>query len=117
MKKSNEMEQEKIRVEEGQLRIVLSGVLDLAGLTGDLREKGYFVANDVSDIDSQGWGKVQDLEGYYPYWVYRDDDHWVFAFTPEGFQAKEDRNNHLIFEKKTQNEINHWTAYLEKWCT
>ncbi len=117
MNKSNiEIEKERIGVEDGQIRVTLTGVLDLAGLTGDLRGKGYFVANTPSDIDSQGWGKEQDLEGYYPYWVYRDDDNWVFAFTPEGFQAKEDKNTHLVFEKKTQAEINYWITYLKSWC-
>ena len=108
---------DRIRVEDGQLRITLTGVPDMSGITEDLTKKGYFVANDPSDIDSQGWGKVQDLEGYYPFWVYRDDENWIFAFTPEGLQAKDDKNNNLIFEKKTQDEINNWITYLERWCT
>jgi hypothetical protein len=112
-----DIEKQKIGIEGGQLRITLGGSLDLAGLTGDLRRKGYFVANDPSDLDSQGWGTEEDLEGYYPYWVFRDDESWVFAFTPEGFQAEQDKNNHLIFEKQTQDQINHWTTYLEEWCT
>ena len=61
------IDQSKISVEDGQLRVVLSGVLDLVALTRDLRENSYFVANDPPDIDSQGWGEEQDMEDYYPY--------------------------------------------------
>ncbi|MDO9536665.1 MAG: hypothetical protein Q7J85_15370 [Bacillota bacterium] len=103
--------------EDGQVRVSLSGVLNLAGLSSDLQKKGYFLANDPWDVDSQGWGKDQDLEGYYPYWVYRDGDRWVFAFTPEGYHTENDKNETFTNEKKTKEVIDHWVTYLQDWIS
>jgi hypothetical protein len=103
--------------EDGQVRASLSGVLNLADLSSDLRKKGYFLANDPEDIDSQGWGKEQDLDGYYPFWVYRDGDRWVFAFTPEGYHAENDENEAFTKERNTQEVIDHWVTYLQNWIT
>lgn len=71
------------RIQEGQVRVPLEGELDLAGLSRDLRARGFFLANDPEAMDSQGWGEDYDPEGYYPYWVFRDGKRWVFACPPK----------------------------------
>ena len=85
---------ERISIKNGQIQVILPGNLNLAGLTRELLKNGFFVASTSPGLDSQGWGEEQDLAGYYPYWVYRDDNKWVFAFTPERFKANEDKIKH-----------------------
>lgn len=102
-------------IEDNQVRVSLPGKLDLAGLSLDLRKKGYFLANDSESIDSQGWGKDKDLEGYYPYWVFRDGERWVFAFSPEHFQGKGLGEQQLKESQEADGEIDRWVPYLTRW--
>jgi hypothetical protein len=102
-------------IEDNQVRVGLSGKLDLAGLSLDLRKKGYFLANDPESMDSQGWGKDRDLEGYYPYWVFRDGERWVFAFSPEDYQEKAVGERSQKVGQDADREIDRWLPYLTKW--
>lgn len=47
-----------VKIEDGYVQVPLRGRIDVAGLSQDLRKKGYFLANDPWDIDSQGWGGI-----------------------------------------------------------
>ena len=105
-----------IRLEEGQLRVTLNGSLDVAGLSRDLREKGYFLANDPEDNDSQGWGKDFDAEGYYPNWVFRDGEKWIFASTPKDFGIQKDGDRSNQIGERSKEEMGRWVTYLQNWC-
>lgn len=106
----------KIWIEDGQLRTILDGSLDVAGLSQDLQEKGYYLANDPDDIDSQGWGKDYDPEGYYPNWVFRDGQKWIFANTPRDYRIKRDGDKVYEVGDRAEEEIRHWIPYIQNWC-
>lgn len=105
-----------VKIEDGYVQVPLRGRIDVAGLSQDLRKKGYFLANDPWDIDSQGWGRNRDLEGYYPYWVFRDGKEWFFAFSPLDYQEGAGEGKEPAVGEKAREEIRHWVPYLEGWC-
>ena len=72
-------------IEKEKVRIKLPFSVDFAKLTELLKAKNYFVANPP-EMDSQGWGKYYDSEGYYPYWVYLERGHHYFGFPPEEYK-------------------------------
>jgi hypothetical protein len=100
--------------EDGQIRAALKGSLDVTGLSRDLQKKGYFLANDPEDTDSQGWGKNFDEEGYYPNWVFRDGDSWVFASTPKDTHMKKEPSE---IGEQDKEEMRWWILYLHNWCS
>lgn len=102
-------------IEDNQVRVALPGKPDLAGLSRDLRHQGYFLANDPEDMDSQGWGKDRDLEGYYPYWVFRNGEQWVFAFSPEDYRGGSEGERRPEVGEDTRKEIERWVPYLKRW--
>lgn len=68
-----------------KVRIQLPFHISFAKLNEILKQEDYFVANHP-EADSQGWGKGYDAEGYYPYWVYTENDNHFFAFPPEDYK-------------------------------
>ncbi len=107
---------QRIWIENGQLRAALNGSLDVAGLSRDLQKKGYFLANDPDEIDSQGWGKGFDPEGYYSNWVFRDGDKWVFATTPKDINYRDGAELYEVGEQALE-EMRRWIPYLQNWCS
>ncbi len=101
-------------IEDGQVRVKLDGILDVEGLSRKLRERGYYVANDPADVDSQGWGQDRSLEGYYPYWVFRDGDQWVFAFTPEDQHREGQGRFTQEMGPMAEEELNRWVPFLKE---
>jgi len=104
------------QIEDGYVQVPLRGRIDIVGLSRDLQEKGYYLANDPWDIDSQGWGSDHDLDGYYPYWVFRDGEQWIFAFPPEDYQKGAGEGKDPVVGEKAREEIKRWVPYLEGWC-
>ncbi len=111
-----EPQNSEIWIEDGQLRAALNGSLDLAGLSRDLQKKGYYLANDPEDIDSQGWGKGYDPEGYYPHWVFRDGDRWIFANTPKDVRIQTDGDKSYEVGEQAREEMRRWIPYIQNWC-
>lgn len=105
-----------VQIANGYVQVPLKGRMDVAGLSRDLRAKGYYLANDPWEVDSQGWGKEQDREGYYSYWVFRDGDQWFFAFPPEDYQPGEGEGWEPVVGERARAEIKRWVPYLEGWC-
>lgn len=80
-------------IEEGQVRVELPFDVDFVKLAQVLQEKGYFYAHHPERVDSQGWGRRLDYEGYYPYWVLREGApglqgpiRAIFACPPEDYR-------------------------------
>lgn len=109
------VEHDKVKLEQGMVQVPLPGTVDLESLTKDLKGKGYHLANEPEETDSQGWGKRHDASGYYPYWVYRSGKEWYFAFPPEDY-ANEGKDGHeAVLGPKATEEIDRWLPYLKKW--
>jgi len=104
------------RIQEGQVRVPLEGELDLAGLSRDLRARGFFLANDPEAMDSQGWDEDYDPEGYYPYWVFRDGKRWVFACPPKDLFTGAGGRREYAIGARTEEVLQSWLPYVQKWC-
>jgi len=105
-------------IKNDKVRIKLPFFVDLKKLTELLKQKKYFVANDPDKFDSQGWGDRFDAEGYYPYWVYEEDDNWYFAFPPEDYKTVPDPGSvpkHMpVLGSKAIEEFSRWLPILKE---
>ena len=77
---------------DGMVQVRLPFRVDRRKLTLALHKEGYHVSNGVEETDAQGWGPDYDAEGYYPYWVFPDEQpEWtVFSFPPEDYDETPD---------------------------
>ena len=105
-------------IKKDKVRIKLPFFIDLKKLTDLLKMKKYFVANDPVESDSQGWGNSFDAEGYYPYWVYREDTDWYFAFPPEDYKTVPNPGSvpkHIpILGSRAIEEFSRWLPVLKE---
>ncbi|HHY42622.1 MAG TPA: hypothetical protein GX514_07230 [Thermoanaerobacterales bacterium] len=100
-----------------KVRIRLPFSIDFHKLYDLLKEQDYFVANSP-ELDSQGWGKDYDAEGYYPYWVYVENDDYYFAFPPEDYKLVHEpgaKPKHVpILGSKALEEFFRWLPLLKQ---
>lgn len=100
-----------------KVRIRLPFRIDFYRLNELLEEHDYFVANPP-EVDSQGWGKGYDAEGYYPYWVYVEKDDYYFAFPPEDYKLIPEpgaKPKHIpILGSKALEEFFRWLPLLKQ---
>jgi len=84
------------RLERGQVQVHLPFAVDRDRLRDLLRGDGWAVAPAHERIDSQGWGPVHDVEGYYPYWLHSapEGDGTILAFPPQDYRVGEGRITH-----------------------
>lgn len=83
-------------VEDGEVRIRLPFIIDEERLTAQLTEDGWAVANSAEDAPgSHGWGDNEDIDGYYPCWVFPDEEKGEthFVFPPKDYRARSDARN------------------------
>lgn len=68
------------------IQVHLPFPLDPQAVSAQLMREGYPLAHEPAlTPDTQGWGNDFDANGYYPYWVFPDDQRpgrYVFAFYP-----------------------------------
>ncbi|HHX23353.1 MAG TPA: hypothetical protein GX723_05000 [Thermoanaerobacterales bacterium] len=100
-----------------KVRIKLPFHISFEKLNKILKEEGYFVANSPK-VDSQGWGKDYDAEGYYPYWVYAENEEHYFAFPPEDYKITAEPGQapkHVpILGNEAIEEFFNWLPLLQK---
>lgn len=107
-----------VELEDEQVRVRLPFEVDLEELAPRLERAGYHLASDEDEQGrtlSQGWGKVFDRESNYPYWIYRDEDGWVFAFPPEDYWVRAGREGpvHIpVIGLRAREEIRRWLPVL-----
>lgn len=104
-------------LKDERIRVKLPFDVNLSLLTDILKHEGYFVANDPEELDFQGWGKWYDAEGYYPFWVYKENGSFFFAFAPEDYN-KALGSSGTVYKPKVGNdavyEFNRWIPIIEK---
>lgn len=101
-----------------KVRIRLDFSIDLHKLTQALKSEDYYVANDPDRLDSQGWGKGYDAEGFYPYWVYEEKGECYFAFPPEDYKTVPEPGaepRHIpVLGSKALEEFFRWLPFLKE---
>jgi len=105
-------------IKNEKVHIKLPFYVDFKRLTDILKKRECFVANDPEEMDSQGWGKWYDAEGYYPYWIYEEDHCHYFAFPPEDYKLVPEPGaapKHIpVLGTKAVEEFFHWLPVLKE---
>ncbi len=73
---------------DGMVQVRLPFRVNREKLSRMLQQQDYHVSDDVEETDALGWGRDYDAEGYYPYWVFPDDEQpqWtIFSYPPEDY--------------------------------
>jgi len=76
---------------DGMVQVRLPFRVNREKLSRLLQQQDYHVSDDVEETDSLGWGRDYDAEGYYPYWVFPDDEQpqWtIFSYPPEDYDEE-----------------------------
>lgn len=122
-----EAEQYSFTIENGQVRIRLPFAVDEEHLINQLTEDGWAVGEGEEGMGSQGWGPAEDLDGYYPCWVFPDASmgETVLAFPPKDYHA-DDLGDHITaatedvaidhrpyFGPQSLKEFTRWLPYLK----
>lgn len=114
-------------VEDGEVRIRLPFIIDEERLTAQLTEDGWAVANSAEDAPgSHGWGDNEDIDGYYPCWVFPDEEKGEthFVFPPKDYRARSDARisaalgevaveHHPYLGQQSLEEFSRWLPYLK----
>lgn len=82
--------------------------------------------NNEDQPGSQGWGADDDLDGYYPCWVFPDEEkgETILAFPPKDYRASSDERiteaigevaiDHRPFVgQQSLEEFSRWLPYLK----
>lgn len=110
-------------IEDGQVRVRLPFVVDRERLQELLEADGWAVAPEDDRLDSQAWGSGHDEDGYYPCWVWPDQEQneTILAFPPRDYHATVEgdgeeavMDHEPIFGAKALEEFTQWIGPVEK---
>ncbi|MGE5591843.1 MAG: hypothetical protein ACM3ZA_14710 [Bacillota bacterium] len=101
---------------EGMVQVRLPFRVNLEKLSQVLQKQNYHTSDDADETDALGWGREYDAEGYYPHWVFPNDDRpegTILSFPPEDYDQPGDNGEYRPFlGKLAQEELGQWLGLL-----